>query len=132
MNYVTDTHPLVFYTIGQTRKLGTHALRAFTGAEKRQATVYIPTVCFFELLLLLESNKLYSPLSFPEWKTRVEETGSFIIEPLIWEDIEQARLLPTLTDPFDRLIAGVANRIGCSLITRDDNISRSRQVATVW
>lgn len=132
MNYVTDTHPLVFYAIGQTKKLGTQALRAFTRAEKKQATVYIPTICFFELLLLLESYKLRSTLSFPEWKTRVEETGSFIIEPLIWEDIEQAHLLPALTDPFDRLIAGTANRIGCSLITRDDKITRSHQVATVW
>jgi|ERR1043166_945365 PIN domain nuclease of toxin-antitoxin system len=132
MNYVTDTHPFVFYTIGETRKLGRQALRAFAGAEKRQITVYIPTVCFFELALLLESNKLRSALSFAEWKTRIEEAGSFIVEPLVWEDIEQARLLPMLADPFDRLIAGIANRIGCSLITRDDRIATSRRVTTVW
>ena len=132
MNYVSDTHPFVFYTIGETRKLGRQALRAFTRAEKRQATVYIPTVCFFELALLLENDKLRSTLSFPEWKTRVEEAGSFIVEPLIWEDIEQARLLPVLADPFDRLIAGMANRIGCSLITRDDRITASHRVTTVW
>lgn len=132
MNYLTDTHPFVFYTIGQTRKLGRQALRAFTRAERRQATLYIPTVCFFELALLLENDKLRSSLSFAEWKTRVEEAGSFIVEPLIWEDIEQARLLSLFPDPFDRLIAGMANRIGCSLITRDERITASRRVATVW
>lgn len=132
MNYVTDTHPFVFYTIGETRKLGRQALRAFTRAEKRQSTIYIPAVCFFELALLLENDKLRSALPFPEWKTRVEEAGSFIVEPLLWEDIEQARLLPQLLDPFDRLIAGMANRIGCVLITRDDRITKSRRVATVW
>jgi PIN domain nuclease of toxin-antitoxin system len=132
MNYVTDTHPFVFYTIGQTKKLGRQALRAFSRAERRQVTIYIPTVCFFELALLLESNKLRSSLSFPEWKKRVDENGAFIVEPLIWEDIEQARLLPRLSDPFDRLIAGMANRIGCPLITRDDKITQSRQVATLW
>jgi PIN domain nuclease of toxin-antitoxin system len=82
--------------------------------------------------LLLENDKLRSTLSFSEWKTRVEEAGSFIVEPLIWEDIEQARLLPVLADPFDRLIAGMANRIGCSLITRDGRITASHRVATVW
>ena len=132
MNYVTDTHPFVFYAMGETRKLGRHALRAFARAEQRQGTIYIPTVCFFELALLLENDKLRSALPFPEWKTRVEEAGSFIVEPLLWEDIEQARLLPRLPDPFDRLIAGMANRIGCPLITRDDRITQSRRVATVW
>jgi PIN domain nuclease of toxin-antitoxin system len=132
MNYVTDTHPFVFYAIGETKKLGKHALRAFARAEKRQGTVYIPTVCFFELTLLLENDKLRSALPFPEWKTRVEEAGSFIVEPLIWEDIEQARLLQRLPDPFDRLIAGMANRIGCPLVTRDERIAQSRGVATLW
>lgn len=132
MNYVTDTHPFVFYTIGETRKLGRHALRAFTSAEKRRAIIYIPTVCFFELALLLENDKLRSTLPFPQWKTRMEEAGSFIVEPLVWEDIAQARLLQVLPDPFDRLIAGVANRIGCSLITRNGRITQSRCVATVW
>ena len=132
MNYVTDTHPFVFYSTGLTKKLGRQALRAFTRAERRQVTIYIPTVCFFELALLLESNKLRSSLSFPEWKKRVDERGSFIVEPLVWEDIDQARLLPRLSDPFDRLIAGMANRIGCPLITRDDQIAQSRQVATLW
>jgi len=132
MNYVTDTHPFVFYAIGETGKLGRHAFRAFASAEKRQGTIYIPAVCFFELALLLENDKLRSALPFPQWKTRVEEAGSFIVEPLIWDDIEQARLLPALPDPFDRLIAGMANRIGCPLITRDDRITQSRRVATVW
>ncbi len=132
MNYVTDTHPFVFYTNGETRKLGRQALRAFTRAERKRSTIYIPTVCFFELALLLENDKLRSALPFPEWKARVEEAGSFIVEPLVWEDVEQARWLPQALDPFDRLIAGMANRIGCPLITRDDRITRSRRVATMW
>lgn len=49
MIYVTDTHPFVFYAIGQAKKLGRKALRAFTQAERKRATIYIPTVCFFEL-----------------------------------------------------------------------------------
>jgi len=132
MIYVTDTHPFVFYAIGQVKKLGRKALRAFTQAERRRATIYIPTVCFFELALLLESGKVRSNLSFPEWKARVEESGSFLVEPLTWEDIEEARSLPGFVDPFDRLIGGTANRLRCPLITQDGRIAKSRLVATVW
>jgi len=132
MIYVTDTHPLVFYAIGETRKLGRKALRVFTQAERRQAAIYIPTVSFFELALLLESGKVRSGLPFSEWKARVEESGLFIVEPLTWEDIEEARSLAALIDPFDRLIAGTANRLRCPLITRDSRIAKSRLVTTVW
>ena len=132
MIYVTDTHPFVFYAIGKPENLGRKALRAFTRAERRQATLHIPTVCFFELALLLECGKVRAALPFPEWKTRVENSGSFIIEPLTWEDIEEARSLTALVDPFDRLIAGTANRLRCPLITRDRRVTRSQLVATEW
>jgi PIN domain nuclease of toxin-antitoxin system len=132
MIYVADTHAFVFYALGATENLGKKALRAFTRAERRQVTIYLPTACFFEITLLLESGKVRSALPLLDWKTRVEDSGSFIIEPLTWEDIEEARSLAALTDPFDRLIAGTANRLQCPLITRDTRIARSRLVATVW
>ncbi len=132
MIYVTDTHPLVFYTIGQTKSLGKKALRTFTLAERGQATIYIPTVCFFELALLLESGKVRSRMPLTEWKAQVEEAGRFVVEPLTWEDIEEAQSLRSLGDPFDRLLAGTANRVHCALITRDRRIAESRQVATLW
>ncbi len=132
MIYVTDTHPLLFYGIGQTKKLGRNALRAFTLAEKGQATIHIPAVCFFELALLLESGKLRSTMSLPQWKARVEEAGSFVVEPLTWGDVEEAQSLQALIDPFDRLLAGTANRLDCPLITRDRRIAESNQVAILW
>ena len=68
MIYVTDTHPFVFYALGTTRKLGRNALRVFTRAEKRQDTIYIPSICFFELALLVEGGKVRSPMPFSDWK----------------------------------------------------------------
>ena len=132
MIYVTDTHPLVFYATGVTKKLSRAALRTFTRAENQRATIYIPTVCFFELALLLEGGNVRSSVPFPEWKIRVEAAGAFLIEPLTWEDIEEARTLTAFDDPFDRLIVGTANRLQCPLITRDGPITDSGLVATVW
>ena len=132
MIYVTDTHPLVFYSVGQTKRLGKKALRAFTLAERGQATIHIPTVCFFELALLLESGKLRSTLSLPQWKARIEDAGSFVVESLTWGDVEEAQSLQALVDPFDRLLAGTANRLHCPLISRDRRIAGSNQVAILW
>lgn len=132
MTYVTDTHPFVFYALGATKKLGQAALRAFTRAEKRQDIIYIPSICFFELVLLMEGGKVRSPMPFSEWKEQIEAVGAFIVEPLTWEDIIQAYTVAALVDPFDRLIVGTANRLRCPLITRDNRIAESRLVAVVW
>jgi len=132
MTYVTDTHPFVFYVLGTTKQLGRAALRAFTWAEKPQDTIYIPSICFFELVLLMEGGKVCSPIPFSEWKEQMEAAGTFIVEPLTWEDIIQAYTLVTLVDPFDRLIVGTANRLCCPLITRDNRIAASRLVTVVW
>lgn len=83
MIYVTDTHPFVFYALGITRKLGKTALRAFTRAEKRQDTIFIPSICFFELALLLESGKIRSSRPLTEGKEHVKTAGTFIVEPLV-------------------------------------------------
>lgn len=132
MIYVTDTHPFVFYALGLTNKLGRNALRAFTRAEKHQDTVHIPSVCFFELALLIEGEKIRASLPFSDWKQKMETAGTFVVEPLTWEDIAEASALTVLVDPFDRLIAGTANRLHCPLITCDGRITDSRLVTTVW
>ncbi|MBI3801417.1 MAG: type II toxin-antitoxin system VapC family toxin [Deltaproteobacteria bacterium] len=132
MIYVTDTHPFVFYALGIIKKLGRNARRVFTRAERRQDTIYIPSVCFFELTLLIEGGQVRSPVPFSEWKERMAETGAFLVEPLTWEDIVEAYGLLALVDPFDHLIVGTAKRLHCPLITCDSQITDSRLVVTVW
>ncbi len=132
MTFVTDTHGFVFYAMGKIELIGRRARRAFAQAERRRATIYIPTVCFFELSLLLESGKVRSKRPFSEWKSGIERSGSFTIEPLTWEDVDESRSLESLKDPFDRLIAGIANRLQSPLITRDSELVDSGLLETVW
>ena len=52
------------------------------------------------------------------------------IEPLEWQDIKEARLLP-FRDPADCLIVGTAIRLGYPLITKDQEIVDSGLVETI-
>jgi PIN domain nuclease of toxin-antitoxin system len=54
------------------------------------------------------------------------------IEPLVWDDVREARGLAVLVDPFDRLIAGTPIRLDASLITGDERIRASGLVRTIW
>jgi len=46
--------------------------------------------------------------------------------------VDEARNLGVLVDPFDRLIAGAALRLGLALLTNDDLITGSNRVRTYW
>jgi PIN domain nuclease of toxin-antitoxin system len=132
MTYVTDTHPLVFFASGNAARMSRKCARIFRRAEQQRDRVHIPIVCFFELAILLERGRVKSLLSFDDWHDRVAQFPGLPIEPLVWEDIREARGLAGLVDPFDRLIAGTAVRLDAPLITGDERIHASSLVRTIW
>jgi PIN domain nuclease of toxin-antitoxin system len=54
------------------------------------------------------------------------------MEPLLPEDVDEARALAGLRDPFDRIIAGTTIRLGLPLLTRDEVMTQSTRVRTWW
>ena len=132
MTYVSDTHALVFFASGNASRMSKRCHQIFRRAEQQRDRVHVPMVCFFELALLLERGRLKISLPFEEWHERVAQFPGLPIEPLLWEDIREARGLAALVDPFDRLIGGTAIRLDAPLITADERIRVSGMVRTVW
>jgi len=132
MNYVTDTHALVFFASGKAARMSRKCAQIFRRAEQQRDRVHVPVVCFFELAMLLERGRVKSSLSFADWHDRVAQFPALPIEPLVWDDIREARGLAVLVDPFDRLIAGTAIRLDAPLITGDERIRASGLVRTIW
>lgn len=54
------------------------------------------------------------------------------LEPVLPEDINEARALVQLRDSFDRLIAGTAVRLDLPLLTNDARITASGRLRTCW
>ena len=106
--------------------------KIFRRAEQQRDRVHVPIVCFFELAMLLERGRVKSSLSFADWHDRVAQFPALPIEPLVWDDVREARGLAVLVDPFDRLIAGTAIRLDAPLITGDERIRDSGLVRTIW
>ncbi len=130
MNLVADTHAVVWYFGAQHRRLSRPALRAFREAEEGIRTVYIPTVVLMEMILLEQLGRLR--FSYRELRDRLAEHSGFPLEPLTAEDVDEARSVGALDDPFDRLIVGTAMRLGLALITADAAIADRSEVKTYW
>jgi PIN domain nuclease of toxin-antitoxin system len=92
----------------------------------------VPTVCLFEVGLLEERGRITLGVPFERWCDLVEAAAALLLLPLDRAHVSEARALPTLRDPFDRLIAGTAVALGVPLITADTRIAEAERVEVIW
>jgi len=130
VNLVVDTHPLVWYLAGEDRRLSRRARATFADVEAGRATLHVPAPVLMELVLLEQLGRVRGP--YAELRVQLGLRAGIRLEPLLPEDVDEARALAVLQDPFDRMIVGTAIRLGLPLLTRDAEITTSRRVKTVW
>ena len=116
-------------------KLVNHYFKLF---ENKECTLYVPSICFWEITRKIYSGKLKIENKSPE--------DSLLIIQRPFNEVENIRdllltrkaasLAPTfsnkLSDPFDQLIVASAMEANLPLITKDKNIQESKLIRTVW
>jgi predicted nucleic acid-binding protein len=128
-DYVTDTHALYWYLTAHPN-LGTHARDAFLAGEQGKARIYIPSIVLAELYYL--NVKFNQPLEFAREYERLADAGQFHFVDFRTADVLSFGRLTAIPEMHDRIIAGVAYALNCSLLTRDGEIITSGIVQTVW
>ena len=129
-HYLADTHAVLWF-FAEPSRLGPQAKRVFDALGVR-STIHVSTVSLWEVAALSERGYVRLPLGFSAWRAQLAATDGFRLEALLPEDIDEARALGPIADPFDRLLAGTALRLTASLITKDERLRRARQVRTLW
>lgn len=133
MLYVTDTHPLVFFSTDKRQRLGRNARRIFRQAERGQARIVIPVTVLEEILRLSEDGRIRLALPFSELLARYgQESGPFFIQDYTPDILLQAASYPSIRDPFDRVIVATAATLGYPLITHDSFLHDEGFVPVVW
>ena len=132
MTYVADTHAFVWYQTGQHRRLGRAAHRVFRRVVAGRDQLRLPAISLFEVAILVERGRLRSPLTWGAWLAAARATRGFGVEPMGLDDVDLARDMVLLADPFDRLVVATARRLDAPLLTSDDRIASSGLVDVVW
>jgi PIN domain nuclease of toxin-antitoxin system len=127
--YIVDTHALFWYLTASPR-LGTQAKVAFDEGSKGQAVIYVHVIVLAELYFLNE--KVGRPLNFVSEFQRLQQSGQFVFtafQPQDILDFEDNRSIPEM---HDRIIVGAARRLNAVCISRDEVVTQSGLVATIW
>jgi PIN domain nuclease of toxin-antitoxin system len=128
MNFVPDTHSLVWYFTDDPRLSG-RALKSFESTVK-EGQIIVPAVVLAEIMFIAQKGRVN--LSFTKTIARIEAMDNFEIAPLDLEVLRMADSIEAPLEMHDKLIVATALCYDSSLITRDEQIAKSKTVKTIW
>ena len=132
MIYVTDTHPLVFWSSNRKRRLGRRASRIFQETEQGKHSIIVPIVVLEEINRLVERKVVRLQVPFRRWAEELERSPNFQVQAYTLEVLLESASVGAIRDPADRAIVATARHLRCPLITADQIIQDGDWVDTVW
>jgi PIN domain nuclease of toxin-antitoxin system len=130
--YVTDTHPLVFWSSNRRRRLGNRARRILQETEQGKHSIIVPIVVLEEINRLVERKIVRLEVPFRRWAEELERSPNFQVQAYTLEVLLESVSLAAIRDPADRAIVATARQLRCPLITADELIRDGDWVDTVW
>jgi predicted nucleic acid-binding protein len=125
--YVMDAHAFARYL---TNDLPKEADAILEKAEKQKSSIVIPAIAIAELIYVFERTK--SETKIWEMFDKIDIYPSFFIHPL---DEEVLKIIPDvrLSELRDRIIVATCIAVKAEgLITKDEEIKKSKLVKTIW
>jgi len=130
--YVTDTHPLVFWSSDRKQRLGKRARRIFQEAEQGKHSIIVPVVVLEETARLVEKKVIRLVGPFRRWAEELDRSANFQVQPYTIEILLESVALVAIHDAADRAIVATARHLRCPLITADEVIQDGKWIDTVW
>lgn len=120
MNYLIDTHILLWYVIGDKRVSD----EMQTTIENKSNTIYLSNASLWEIAIKVSIGKLKLKGSLTDLKKYLLEKGFQLLE-FDYDDLETLLTLPFYhQDPFDRLIGAQGKTKALEIITNDSQIKK--------
>jgi len=130
--YVTDTHPLIFWSSNCKNRLGNRARRILQETEQGKHSIVVPIIILEEINRLAERKIVRLNVPFRRWTEELERSANFLIQAYTLEILLESISLAAIGDPADRVIVATARHLRCPLITADELIQDGDWVDTVW
>ena len=127
--FVVDTHALWWY-LRSPERLTTAASAVFRLAETGNATIIVPAIAVAEFYFL--SAKLGQSIPPSDLLAALDAVGGIELSDLGRAQLERLDRFPEIPEMHDRLIAAEAAALDAPVVTRDETLTASVQIETVW
>jgi PIN domain nuclease of toxin-antitoxin system len=127
--YVVDTHAPIWY-LTRDKKLGSRASTIFAAAEQGETQIVISAIVVAELFYANEKWRLFS--DFPAAFYDLLSKPCFQFIPFTARDVLDFVTDQGVREMHDRIITGLARRLGIPLIASDPDIVAAGLAEIAW
>jgi PIN domain nuclease of toxin-antitoxin system len=127
--YVADAHTLAWY-LSQSQKLSHPALEIFRAAERGETTIVISAIVIAELFYLNQKAAVFD--DFATTYRDMKAKAFFQFADFSPDDVLDFDQDAAVSEMHDRIIVGLARRLGAPLLTTDRQITAAQVVEVVW
>ncbi len=129
MNFVTDTHPLIWWFIGSSR-ITPKAVEIFEGCESGQNIIFIPSIVLAESLSIFDKKRI--TFDFRRLLKRIDDSENFVIIPLDYPILQKMIDLKDIPELHDKIIVSTSRYLDAPIITKDKMIHNLPHIKSVW
>lgn len=129
MNYVTDTHALIWWFI-DSPKISSKAAEIFEKCERGENVVFIPSIVMAEALTIFEKKKV--SFNFKNLLQKIDASQNFMLIALDYPLLQEMMTLKDIPEIHDKIIASTAKHLKAPIITKDKTLQKSSFIKTVW
>lgn len=127
--FVTDTHSLVWY-FTKAASLSETVRSCFKLSENNEAIIFVPTIVLAEALFISEKKRI--AFNYEDFTINILASTNYSISPFDFEILSKLKTLRSIPELYDRIIAATALLTSSTLITKDQAITSSGLVKTIW
>ncbi len=129
MQYVLDTHALVWYVTADNR-LGKDAYAALQSIDGGTSTGVVSVLVLSEIMYLEQKGRISVKLD--ELIEKLKTSENYRIVPMTLDTLNRAKQLTDIPELFDRMIAATALEHEGILLTRDSVFTSLPTIKTAW
>ncbi len=127
--YVVDTHALIWY-LTDASKLGNAASQVFEAAERGDTLLIVSAIVIAEMYYANRKHRWFS--DFAAVYTQIKSRPYFRLIDFKADDVLAFDADSAIPEMHDRIIAGLARRLGAPLLSSDAQIKAASLVTIIW
>jgi PIN domain nuclease of toxin-antitoxin system len=129
MNFVTDTHALLWWFI-ESPRLSSRAYEIFEKCETGENVIFIPTIVIAEALSIFDKKRVL--FDFKRLFKKIVDSDNYILIPLDVPILKRLIDLKDIPELHDKIIVSTAKYLDSPLITKDRTLQKIPHLGTVW
>ena len=129
MNYIVDTHALIWWFI-DSPKIGRKAAEIFENCEKGYDVIFIPSIVIAEALSIFDKKRV--SFDFRKLFKKIHGSENFVIIALDYPILQKMVDLKEIPELHDKIIVSTAKYLNLPVITKDETLQNLPYIKTIW